>query len=143
MKSTQRCERLAAWLCPPCAPRRAGTSVGAQSTRQRAPRPGGCGKLARPQLPAASRKLADLTLQGPHPSARLAQADASSGSNGPAPLGPLRAQQVEPLAPPEGAPVGERCWFGEEAEQGEPAKPNQVRSAPALGYVGRRDTSGP
>lgn len=34
--------------------------------------------------------------------------------------------EVEPLAPPEGAPVGERCWFGEEAEQGEPAKPNQV-----------------
>ena len=34
---------------------------------------------------------------------------------------------VEPLAPPEGAAVGERVWFGEEAEQGEPAKPNQVR----------------
>lgn len=34
--------------------------------------------------------------------------------------------EVEPLCPPEGAAVGERCWFGEEAEQGEPAKPNQV-----------------
>lgn len=34
---------------------------------------------------------------------------------------------MEPLAPPEGAAVGERVWFGEEAEQGEPAKPNQVR----------------
>ncbi|PRW59794.1 aminoacyl tRNA synthase complex-interacting multifunctional 1 [Chlorella sorokiniana] len=33
---------------------------------------------------------------------------------------------VEPLSPPEGAAVGERVWFGEEAEQGEPAKPNQV-----------------
>ncbi|KAI7840228.1 hypothetical protein COHA_006010 [Chlorella ohadii] len=33
---------------------------------------------------------------------------------------------VEPLTPPEGAAVGERVWFGEEAEQGEPAKPNQV-----------------
>lgn len=34
--------------------------------------------------------------------------------------------EVEPLAPPEGAAVGERVWFGEAAEQGEPAKPNQV-----------------
>ncbi len=34
---------------------------------------------------------------------------------------------MEPLTPPEGAAVGERVWFGEEAEQGEPAKPNQVR----------------
>lgn len=33
---------------------------------------------------------------------------------------------VEPLSPPEGAPVGERVWFGDVKEQGEPAKPNQV-----------------
>lgn len=33
---------------------------------------------------------------------------------------------VEPLTPPEGAAVGERVWFGEASEQGEPAKPNQV-----------------
>lgn len=36
--------------------------------------------------------------------------------------------EVEPLAPPEGAAVGERLWFGEGdgSDQGEPAKPNQV-----------------
>jgi tRNA-binding EMAP/Myf-like protein len=34
--------------------------------------------------------------------------------------------EVEPLSPPEGAAVGERVWFGDNAEQGEPAKPNQV-----------------
>lgn len=35
---------------------------------------------------------------------------------------------VEPLAPPAGAPVGERVWFGEAgAEQGEAANPNQVQ----------------
>jgi tRNA-binding EMAP/Myf-like protein len=33
---------------------------------------------------------------------------------------------VEPLAPPEGAAVGERVWFGDVTEQDEPAKPNQV-----------------
>lgn len=35
---------------------------------------------------------------------------------------------VEPLAPPAGAAVGERVWFGEGdgADQGEAAKPNQV-----------------
>ena len=36
---------------------------------------------------------------------------------------------VEPLAPPPGAAVGERVWFGEGdngADQGEAAKPNQV-----------------
>ena len=35
---------------------------------------------------------------------------------------------VEPLAPPAGAAVGERVWFGEEgAGQGEPANANQVQ----------------
>ena len=37
--------------------------------------------------------------------------------------------EVEPLAPPEGAAVGERVWFGEGGDggdQGEAAKPNQV-----------------
>lgn len=51
--------------------------------------------------------------------------------------------QVEPLAPPEGAPVGERCWFGEEAEQGEPAKPNQVGAALARGWDGVGPGSSP
>ena len=36
--------------------------------------------------------------------------------------------EVEPLAPPEGAPLGERVWFGEGgAEQPEAANPNQVQ----------------
>ena len=36
--------------------------------------------------------------------------------------------EVEPLAPPAGAVLGERVWFGEGdgSEQGEAAKPNQV-----------------
>ncbi|KIY93274.1 hypothetical protein MNEG_14688 [Monoraphidium neglectum] len=35
---------------------------------------------------------------------------------------------VEPLAPPEGAAVGERVWFGEGGkEQGAPAEPNRVQ----------------
>lgn len=33
---------------------------------------------------------------------------------------------VEPLLPPVGAAPGERVWFGELADQGEPANPNQV-----------------
>ena len=35
---------------------------------------------------------------------------------------------VEPLAPPEGAPVGERVWFGEGGQgQPEPAAASQVQ----------------
>jgi tRNA-binding EMAP/Myf-like protein len=35
---------------------------------------------------------------------------------------------VEPLLPPAGAPVGERCWFGEGgAAQGPAAEPNRVQ----------------
>ena len=40
-------------------------------------------------------------------------------------------ENVEPLVPPEGAPIGERIHFGEAgASQPEPATPNQVRNAP-------------
>ncbi|CAG9461216.1 unnamed protein product [Pedinophyceae sp. YPF-701] len=35
--------------------------------------------------------------------------------------------QVEPLLPPAEAAIGERCWFGEAAEQEEPAKENRVQ----------------
>lgn len=34
---------------------------------------------------------------------------------------------VEPLVPPEGAAIGERVFFGDMAEQPEPAKENQVQ----------------
>lgn len=41
-------------------------------------------------------------------------------------------ESVEPLVPPEGAPIGERIHFGEAgASQPEPATPNQVCNAPA------------
>jgi len=34
---------------------------------------------------------------------------------------------VEPLTPPEGAVVGERCWFGDNAEQAEPSAENKLQ----------------